>query len=117
MRAPRAGVIFVLAAGVLACGKTRKTEPPVVWHTRIASACSAAKAQQKPVLVYFYASWDVVSAQVDQKVLVDDEVRSILNHDYVGLRIDRTNWYMRDLSEPIDDDVREAEAAAVKFKP
>lgn len=110
---------MLIAVTLGGCGKHTKApkRPRVRWHTRIEPACRAAKAENKPVLVYFWASWDVASKTLDHQTFFDDDVRAIIDRDYVALKIDRSGWYMRSPSDPLDDDVREAEAAARQFKP
>lgn len=99
------------------CGKTAAEVPPIDWHVRIAPACAAAKAENKRVLVYWYAAWDMASKELDTRTLVDGTVRGVVRRDFVPLRVDRTHWYMAEGEPFYDEATREAATASEIFPP
>lgn len=80
---------------------------PLLWYERADLACAAARAQNKPVLVLFYASWDVFSSTVQRKTLVDPRIRPALDR-LILLRVDRTDSFMADRDPPTAADLAEA---------
>jgi hypothetical protein len=114
----RLAVVAVLAVAVamLACGKTTVSpEPPIAWYTRIAPACAAAKRQNRPLLFINWASWDVLSMDLDANTFSNEHVREAFRRDWVALKVDRTDVYMNEGtgSEP----EREVDEARQRFKP
>ena len=103
------------ALAPLACGKTSAPEPPITWYTRIAPACAAAERLNRPVLFVNWASWDVMSKELDNAAFQNERVRRTLRQEWVALRVDRTNVYMQEGSG--SEQQREVEEAQRRFKP
>lgn len=106
--------LALAALGVMSCGKT-SPEPPVVWYERIAPACAAAKAEQRPLLFINWASWDMVSAGLDASLRRDESLRQELRREWIALRVDRTDTYMAEPSG--SEQEREVQAARARFNP
>jgi thioredoxin-related protein len=51
-------------------------------------AMNKAKAEDKPVVIYFYSKYCHYCAAMDKDVLFDKEIKKILSEDTVYLRID-----------------------------
>lgn len=111
------GVAAIAGIAAFGCGKTSTDVPPLEWHVRIAPACAAAKAENKRVLVYWYATWDVASKELEVHTFVDGAVRAAVRRDFVPLRVDRTHWYMAEGEPFYDEATREAAVASELFPP
>lgn len=102
---PIAVLAVVLAAALTlpACGKTTvPTAPPVAWEHDVDAALSLARAQHKPVLVYFGASWDTAAKELEYRTFTDPLVRRALGRDFVSISVDATddeNPYTRHMQE------------------
>lgn len=111
----RAAPLAVLAAlGVGACA--RPAPGPIAWVDRIEPACRAAAAGERRVLVFFSASWDVATGELDRHAFADPRVRALVAERYVPLRIDRSSTFMQD-PDPSDPVAREAVEATRRFSP
>lgn len=96
------------------CGKAKVDPGPITWFHRMAPACAAAKREDKPVLVFFAASWDLVTKELEHSTFPDPDVRHVIRRDFIPLFIDRSNYYMNE-GGVLDDDAREAEAAGKRW--
>jgi hypothetical protein len=112
----RLGILAALPFSLLLvdCGKTKVDPGPITWFHRMAPACAAAAKQDKPVLVFFAASWDLVTKELEHAVFPDADVRFVVQRDFIPLYIDRSSFYMNE-SADLDDDAREAEAAGKRW--
>jgi hypothetical protein len=107
-------VLGVVALGVVACGKT-SPEPPIAWYSRIAPACAAANRQDRPLLFINWASWDVLSHELDNRAFDNEPLRQAIRHDWVALRVDRSDVYMQEGNG--SEQEHEVEEAQRRFKP
>lgn len=73
-----------------ACGKSRKPLPvsPVVWLDDVDLAYAQAKRIGRPVFLYFGASWDCASKELEHVTFPDPEVASLLYSRFVCARVD-----------------------------
>jgi len=117
----RAAPAFVLAAGLgvatVGLGACSRPAPgPIAWVERVEPACQAAAAGHRRVLVFFSASWDVATAELERGAFADPRVRALVAERYVPLRIDRSSTFMQE-PDPSDPVAREAIAATKRFSP
>jgi thiol:disulfide interchange protein len=92
----RSGSMVVVLAVVVALVQTagcRKSlvDVPITWHADLDAAASLSRAQQKPMLVYFGASWDTAAKELEHESFTDPEVRELLARRFVALRVDATD--------------------------
>ncbi len=107
-------MIGAAVLGVVACGKT-SPEPPIAWYERIAPACAAAEREGRPVLFINWASWDVLSRDLDARAFADERLRREIRREWVALKVDRSDVYMREGRG--SEQEREVEEAERRFKP
>lgn len=109
-----AAAAFATVAGGVGCSRT--PPGPIAWMDRVEPACRVAAAENRRVLLVFWASWDVASADLDRRAFADPRVRALVAERYVPLRVDRSSTYMQD-PDPNDPVAREAIAATARFSP
>jgi hypothetical protein len=102
-------------ACVLACGKAPVTLDPLRFYDRAGPACDAARREQKPVLFVWAADWDLVTKEIEHRVLPDGRVRRVLARDYIALEVDRTRSYADDYRD--EEERAIVEEARDRFKP
>lgn len=107
-------LLGLLASPLLACGRTAP-EPPIAWQMRVAPACEEAKRQDRPLLFLLWASWDVVSKELDHVTFEDARVRRELREGWIALKVDRTDVYMAEGSGSAEE--REVDEAERRFRP
>jgi thiol:disulfide interchange protein len=84
------GLLGAGSAGSLGCGKTL-VSVPVSWETDIDLALRRAKKENKPVVVYFGASWDTAAKELEHETFTDPEVRLLLARDFVSVHVDSSD--------------------------
>ncbi len=102
-----AALVFAVAVGgitVPACGKTHTT-PTVHWYTDLDEALLTATRQQKPVAVFFGASWDTAWKEIEHRTIPHPAVTSRLARDFVAVYVDTT-----------DDEDKATQEAARRFR-
>jgi thiol:disulfide interchange protein DsbD len=69
----------------------------VDWLTDWSDALSTAQAQNKPILINFYADVCPACVRMDQTTFSDEELGSFLNSNFVCLRsnVDRSTLYAK----------------------
>ena len=82
--------LVLIALGAAKCEKIAVV-PPVSFHTDVGGAFATARAQNKPVVVFVQADWDCGSKMLEQETFADPEVRLLLGHDFVPIRLDATD--------------------------
>lgn len=80
MRSPI--VLLVLAC---ACGKTGS--PPIHWEDDIDRGFARAAAEDRPVVMFFGASWDSAAKELEHETFGDPRVRDELD-PFVAIRVD-----------------------------
>lgn len=105
---------FAAVAGGAGCSRT--PPGPIAWMDRVEPACRAAAAENRRVLVFFAASWDVATGALEREAFADPRVRALVAERYVPLRVDRSSTFMQD-PDPDDPVAREAIAATTRFSP
>ena len=101
IRSVLAPLLLALAAtslGAAGCGKS-PVDTPVRWHVDVKTAEASAKAQHKPLLVYFGAAWDMAAKQMEQKTFADPEVRFLMGQHFVVVHVDATDDESPELRE------------------
>lgn len=85
--------LLVLTAGVASTAGCRKSvlDEPIAWQSELEPGLASARAQKKPVFVYFSAQWQVASKETDEVTLADPEVRALLGRHFVAIHIDETD--------------------------
>jgi thiol:disulfide interchange protein len=85
--------LVLLSAGATGATGCRKTlvEVPMQWQGDLDVALASAKAQNKPLFVYFGASWDTAAKELEHVTFVDPEVRALLGRDFVSMRVDASD--------------------------
>lgn len=113
-------IVLVAAAGFAAVaggvGCSRTPPGPIAWMDRVEPACRVAAAENRRVLVFFAASWDVATGALEREAFADPRVRALVAERYVPLRVDRSSTFMQD-PDPNDPVAREAIAATTRFSP
>lgn len=72
------------------CGKA-PVDAPVSWYADVDVGMAAGKAQDKPVVVYFGATWDTSAKELEHVTFVDPEVRWLLRRDFVSVHVDSSD--------------------------
>jgi Thioredoxin-like len=102
------------------CKQRSVAPPPVRWETHFDAACRAAKSESKPLLIHFYATWDVATKELLDLVFPDPGVRAIIADGYVALRVDRSRSYMQEATDEasVEADLLESRLhVATKYGP
>ncbi|MDY6775149.1 MAG: thioredoxin family protein [Halobacteria archaeon] len=73
------------------------------WHSNYTEAKQIAQEKNKPMLLYFWATWCTYCEDYDQKVYTDEDVRNQLE-DYVlvGVNMDRNDEVTERLKREYD---------------
>lgn len=87
---PLSLVLALLALMLAACGKA-PVESSFYWYRDLDIATRESVAQNKPVVVFFGASWDKAWKDIEYVTLRDPEVRARLRRDFVTVYIDTTD--------------------------
>ncbi len=77
-------------AWVLGCGKA-PVDMAVTWYADVDVAMASGKAENKPVVVYFGATWDKAAKELEHVTFVDSEVRWLLRRDFVSVHVDSSD--------------------------
>lgn len=83
-------LVGVAAAGAGGCGKSL-VDAPLVWYDDLDAATARATAENKPLLVYFGASWDCAAKELETSTFRDGDVRWLLARHFVALRVDASD--------------------------
>ena len=84
------GLLGAGATGSLGCRKTL-VEAPMAWGTDVEAGLAQARAQNKPIVVYFGASWDTAAKELEWRTFTDPEVRFLLGRDFVSVHVDSSD--------------------------
>jgi thiol:disulfide interchange protein DsbD len=92
------GSIAIRTVGALLAGGglflllgVRAPEPtPMRWEHDVAAALTRAKAEHKPALIDFFATWCAACVELDEKTYSQPEVQSALAHT-VTIKVDGTD--------------------------
>lgn len=76
--------------GSFACGKS-PVRIPIHWETDVDAAIARARREDKPVLIYFGASWDCAAKELEHVTFSDPEVRFLVQRDFVAIHVDATD--------------------------
>lgn len=86
-----AGVTVALAcASALACGKS-PVDVQIDWYSDAAPAISRARTQNKPLIVFVGAEWDMGSKMLEHETFASPEVRALVNRGFIGIQVDATD--------------------------
>jgi len=78
------------AAGLMGCRKSA-VDVPLRWHGDLDSGVASARAQNKPLFIYFGAEWDAAAKELEQVTFADAEVSALLNSQFVSIHVDLTD--------------------------
>ena len=78
------------AAGSMGCRKSL-VDVPLTWESDLSKGFARAEAQNKPIVVYFGASWDTAAKELEQQTWSDPEIRLLLGRDFVAIAVDTTD--------------------------
>jgi len=78
-------VLFALAS---ACGKTGS--PPIHWEDDVDRGFATAAAEDRPVVMFFGASWDASAKEIERETFGDPRVRDELQA-FVAIHVDCTD--------------------------
>jgi len=78
-------VALILLVSLL-CSSFSQAEE-VKWYSWN-EAQELAKAQNKPMMVFVYASWCHLCKRMDTKVFTDEEVAAMLNENFIPVKFD-----------------------------
>lgn len=92
------------AAFAAACGKSRREPPSLSWHLDPEGGYADATRAGRPVLLFFGASWDCASKELEHRTFPDPEVATLLHESFVLVKIDCS-----------DDEDPEVQKAARRF--
>ncbi|RJP23117.1 MAG: protein-disulfide reductase DsbD [Candidatus Omnitrophota bacterium] len=85
-----AGVFFCVLALYIGFGSLTVVEAGAVnWHTSLEEGLALARAENKPVMIDFYADWCVVCKEIDAKTFTKEQVGNALNR-FVTIKVDLT---------------------------
>jgi thiol:disulfide interchange protein len=84
------GALGAGGAGSLGCRKSL-VDVPMAWESDAEVGLAKAKAQNKPIVVYFGATWDTAAKELDQVTFTDAQVRLLLGRDFVSVRVDSSD--------------------------
>jgi len=102
-----AGVVATGAlssAGSLGCGKTT-ISVPITWESDVEAAIAKARHDDKPLVIYFGASWDTAAKELEYVTFTDPEVGFLVRRDFVAVHVDTT-----------DDEDRHEQQLVQRFK-
>jgi thiol:disulfide interchange protein len=71
-----------------ACGKSRLTPPSLFWFEDVDLAYGEAKRLRRPVFLYFGATWDCASKELEHQTFPHPEVASLLHEGFVCAHVD-----------------------------
>lgn len=79
---------ILLALVTAACGKSRKPPPPLLWFDDVDFAQRQAARNHRPLFVYFGATWDCASKELEHAAFPDPDVGGLLFEEFVCARVD-----------------------------
>jgi thioredoxin-related protein len=91
-------VLLVVVLSTAGCRKSPLAQP-MRWDGELEPGIARAKAENKPLFLFFGAEWDKGTNEIVRGALVDPEVGALLRHDFVSVHVDLTD----------DDDLRTRE--------
>jgi thiol:disulfide interchange protein len=77
----------LLALACTACGKSRKQAPAIPWFD-IDFAPRQAARNHRPLFLYFGASWDCASKELEHQTFPEPELATLMCEDFVCARVD-----------------------------
>ena len=77
-------------AEVQVAGGEGKTVGKIAWVYDEAKALAQAKAENKPILIDFYADWCTACVELDKHTFTDPKVREVLTNEFITLKVDGT---------------------------
>ncbi len=86
----RALTVMALLAAIIAvagCGRDEEKKSKVAWMSYNEGA-EKAKAEGKPMLVDFYASWCHWCTVMDRETFSDDKTAAMIMENYIPVRVD-----------------------------
>lgn len=72
------------------------TKQEIYWYTDLDTALTQSIKQNKPLLVYFYATWCKYCHNMDNITFQDENVIKLVNEKYVSLKVDVDNSTLDD---------------------
>ena len=81
--------VIVLAGLVIFLNRPIKDNIP--WFTDFDQARATAEAQNKPILLYFTASWCPPCRQMGRSTWPNERIERIVTHSYVPVKVDLSN--------------------------
>ena len=80
----------VIGPRAIGCGKTA-VDLPIAWQHDYESGARMARAEHKPLILFFGAAWDGAWKEIEHETLTDRRVRTTLARDFVTVHIDTTD--------------------------
>ena len=84
----RRAVLLGLVTLTSACGKSRKPPPPLVWFDDVDVAERYATRNHRALFLYFGASWDCASKELEHHTFHDPDVAALLSDGFICARVD-----------------------------
>lgn len=86
-----AGVVGVLLATSIGCGKHPLDPPPIAWQMDADAAEEESRRSGRPLLIFVGAEWDVGTMELERKTFADPVLRAFVAPRFVTVRIDGTS--------------------------
>lgn len=83
-------VAVALGAASMGCRKTL-VDVPFTWERDPAVGFARAEAENRPIVLYFGASWDVAAKELEHQTWSDPEIRLLLGRNFVAIAVDATD--------------------------
>jgi hypothetical protein len=83
-------ILVVFALGAVGCRKTL-VDVPLTWESDLSAGLARAEAQNKPIVLYFGASWDTAAKELEQQTWSDPEIRLLLGRQFVAIAVATTD--------------------------
>ncbi|MEA2753052.1 MAG: thioredoxin:protein disulfide reductase [Myxococcales bacterium] len=83
-------LVATAGAGALGCKKSF-VDVPFTWESDVAAGLARAKAENKPVVVYFGATWDCAAKELEHQTWSDPQIRLLLGRELVAIHVDATD--------------------------